>query len=257
MNKYLVFPAVAATAWAQTAAQSEAEKALRAQAERYYTLMQEKKFRDAEKLVAEESKEDYYNGRKPDIKGFSIAGVKFEDPTHATITIKAKQLVVAMARAQVFEMPSITYWKLEDGEWRWYTPERLKNMTPFGAMSTTTGTSNSVGREGQAPGGIQSPNLAAIQSQLSADKTSIIFTGKKPIETFTITNSLPGPVDLTIDPHVATIKGLRANVSKLHLEAGEKTVVMLTWTPGIALRDTVALTASPINSVVSVDVTAN
>jgi len=58
-------------------AADEAKQALIGRVQEYYKLLQDKKFRQAEKrLVAEESKEDYYAGKKPDIKGFDIARVE-------------------------------------------------------------------------------------------------------------------------------------------------------------------------------------
>src|SRR5947209_3247335 len=84
MKRYMVFPALAATVWAQQAGQSEAEKALRAQVDRFYQLMLDKKYREAEKLVADQSKDDYYNGSKPEFESVKVLKVEvLPDRLHA------------------------------------------------------------------------------------------------------------------------------------------------------------------------------
>ena len=44
--------------------------------QKFYQLQQDKKFREAEVFVADDTKDLYYNGKKPDIKGFSIEKVQ-------------------------------------------------------------------------------------------------------------------------------------------------------------------------------------
>src|ERR1700712_4132412 len=76
-RRLLMIPAAATVCWAQQAspAADEAKQALIGRVQTYYQLMMDKKYRQAEVMVAEESKEDYYNGKKPGIWGFDFSGV--------------------------------------------------------------------------------------------------------------------------------------------------------------------------------------
>ena len=106
------------------------------------------------------------------------------------------------AGAQIFEMPSPTTWKMENGEWRWYVSRRRRRAaTAFGKMKM--GERGAADSKGEAPGGIEHPNLNALLNQVSIDRTSIEFTPDAGIQTATITNGLPGPMDLAVDPHAA------------------------------------------------------
>src|ERR1700733_2047389 len=121
MDRRLLFPALAVSAWAQqpSPAQATAEKALRARVNQFYQLMLDKKYRVAEEMVASESKDDYYDGTKPDIKGFSIEKVELSDRnTRATVIVKWKlQTLFPGAGVMTFEFPATTWWKIENGKW--------------------------------------------------------------------------------------------------------------------------------------------
>src|SRR4051812_48984270 len=122
MDRRFLFPALAATAWAQQAPQpaQAATEALRDRVQQYYQLMEDKKYRQAEGMVAEESKEDYYVGRKPDLKGFEVMSLDLTDEHTAKVTVRAKiMMLMPGAGAQIFDMPSPTYWKIEQGVWCW------------------------------------------------------------------------------------------------------------------------------------------
>ncbi len=257
MNRRLFFyPAVAGVVWAQQAAPAdqEAKKALEARAQKFYQQMVEKKFRQAEALVAEESQEDYYAGNKPDIKGFEIMRSDImPGGQKASVTIKARVLVLMIGSgAQVFDLPTPTYWKLENGEWMWYVPEEIKHATPFGAFknSVKPGDFTTPDDKGRAPA------LGTMVGQVTIDKTEVTLSAKQLSQTVVIENKLPGPVDLRVDPHANAISGLTVKVSKLRLEAGEKATLQIEWNGKDAVSDTVEVVAFPINRPFDIRVTA-
>ncbi|MDE3197914.1 MAG: hypothetical protein KGN84_16315, partial [Acidobacteriota bacterium] len=93
MDRRLLFPAVAATAWAQQAspAAAEAEKALRDRVQQFYQLQVDKKYRQAEAIVADDTKDLYYEMGKPDIIAFSLGTVELLDGgMKANVLVKAK-----------------------------------------------------------------------------------------------------------------------------------------------------------------------
>jgi hypothetical protein len=261
MDRRLLFPAVAVTAWAQQAspAAAEAEKALRDRVQQFYQLQVDKKYRQAEGMVADDTKDDYYVGKKPNIQGFTIDRVELsDDNTKAKVSIKAKVLVLMPgAGAQVFEMPTPTTWKVENGEWRWYISAEAKVTTPFGKINTAGDTKTSeLNTKGQAPGGIMNPDLGALQGKATIDRAEVILTADSPSQVVTITNELPGPLDLRVDPHAGMIKGLTVEVDKTHLEAGEKARVLLRLTGTNRISDVVEIAAFPLNRPFDIKVTS-
>src|SRR4051795_5429639 len=93
MNRKLLLVLVAATAFAEknNPAVTKAEKALRARAQQFFQLETDKKYREGEALVATDSKDEYYNGGKYNIKAFTIQKVEFLDKNkRAKVTINAK-----------------------------------------------------------------------------------------------------------------------------------------------------------------------
>ena len=259
-RRLLFFPAAATVCWAQPQAGSvaaeESKQALIGRVQQYYQMMVDKKYRQAEAFVADDTKEDYYGGKKPDIKGFDIMTVTVgQNGSTATVIIKAKVVTLMMgAGAQIFEMASPTNWKIENGLWCLYLPEEVRNGTPFGKMkngSSASGLADFMNGKGRAP------EVAALMGQVSIDKTAVGLTRAKPEQSAIIQNGLPGPLDLRLDPHVATIKGLTVTVDKVHLESGQKATVVVRWNGVGRISDVVGITASPINRSLDIEVRAN
>ena len=261
MDRRLLFPAVAATVWAQQTSPvaAEAEKALRERVQQFYQLQTDEKYRQAESMVADDTKDDYYVSRKPKIKGFTIEKIEMSpDLMAAKVLIKARVLVLMMgAGAQVFEMPTPTTWKLEDGEWRWYITAEAKVSTPFGKINTNADKGGTTPRtKGEAPGGVEHPDLGALQGQISIDTTSVELTRNKRDQTVTITNGLPGPLDLRVDPHAEKIAGLSVKADKTHLESGQAGMIQFHLTGDKKLSDMVEIIAFPLNKVFDIQVNA-
>jgi hypothetical protein len=262
MDRRFLFPAVAATAWAQqtSPAAAEAEKALRERVQQFYQLQQDKKYRQAEAFVADDTKDDYYAAKKPNIQGFTIDRIELLDGnTRAKVTIKAKVLVLMMgAGAQIFEMPTPTTWKIENGQWCWYISEEARNATPFGPMKHAADAPGApaLDTKGQAPGGPEHPDLGALQGQISIDTTSVDLTRHKRDQQVTIKNGLPGPIDLEVGPHAGMIHGLSVKVDRTHLETGESAVIQFHLYGEKKLADVVEVVATPLNRVFDIQVTA-
>jgi hypothetical protein len=254
MDRRLLYPAVAMTAWAQQPAQPTAE-ALRDRVQQYYQLMVDKKYRQAEAMVADDSKEDYYAGKKPDLKAFDIMNIDLQTANTAKVTIRAKVLLLMPgAGGQLFDMPTPTYWKLENGAWSWYIPEEVRSATPFGKMQNGVKVAGTMDLKGAAPGGLDNPNVGALVDRITIDKLAVVLTSKEPQQLVTITNGLPGPLDLTLDSHALNIKGLTVQVVPLHLEAGGKAVVTLRRSATAQFTDVVPVIAEPFHRIFNIQV---
>jgi len=254
-RRLLLFP-TAAVVWAQQTppAAEEAKQALISRVNQYYQLMQDKKYRQAEAFVADESKDDYYNGKKPDIKAFEITRVAMGDQDKtAVVTVKTKFVVLMMGvGAQIFDMPTPTYWKLENGQWSWYLPEEVKHATPFGKMNTN----QEAGAKSELDGKGKAPEFGALVNQVTIDKTTVNLTAETPDDTVVIQNGLPGPLTLRLDPHAEQIKGLSVVVDKLTLDSGEKAIIQLHWKGEGPISDLVEIVAFPINRPFDISVRA-
>jgi hypothetical protein len=256
MDRRLIFPAVAITAWAQqpSPAAAEAEAALRARAEQFFQLQVDKKYRQGEAMVAESAKDDYYNGNKYNIKSFSIQKVELLDGnTRAKVILKARTTIIAAAigRPVDFDVPVTSLWKIEDGKWAWYTEPVTAVQTPFGVIhpGQTSDKPAAIAKVGAAP------DIAMLQSSVKIDRNSIVLTPEAPTQIITVSNGLPGGVDLELssDP----IKGLSAELEKKRLEAGEKTVIRFKGTGKDKASGTVRLVVTTLATKLDISVSLN
>lgn len=222
MDRRLLFPAIAATAWAQQvspAANSEAEKALRARAQQFYQLEVDKNFRRAEAFVAEDTKDSFYTNSKPDIKKFKLGEIEMsKDGTHAVVHLTATVVMTAPVGSQSFDVPSSANWKLEDGQWVWYVSQAPELDTPFGKWRPGAAGSTGSGM----PAGMITPGSS--EPLISIDRSSVeLKAGSRAVQTVTLFNHLPGPVSLEIGSDLPA--GLTVEIDKHTLAPGEKGIV--------------------------------
>ena len=255
MVRWFLFTLVAVSAWSQTTAPapSEAESRLRARVDKFYSLLQEgrtsvKSLRQAEELVAEDSKDAYYVARKPDIREFHISSVELiEGGQKAKVLVTAKVVVMMVgAGPQEFDAPVTSTWKLENGEWMFYMDPVSLEQTPFGKMYTE--------KSGAAPGPppdlaalmANKPTVASLQSKVKIDRTSVVFTPDAPVQFVTISNELAGSIDISMDDLSKKIPGLTVSLGASRVEGGKSTQVKLEAKPGATVSGTVHLFVAPL-----------
>ena len=255
IDRRFLFPVAAVTAWAQQPAPAvvEAEAALRARVEQFYQFQVDKKFRQAEAMVAEDSKDEYYNRAKQNINGFSIQQIEWLDNnTRARVTIKGKVVLrAALIGAQQFEMPLLTSWKLENGEWVWYVDPDLRGRTPFGKVEIAPSSDAPKSAAASAIG----INPATLTDQVTLDLSSVTLSASSPVQTVTVTNRLPGPI--TLELAKPQPKGISVEIEKSELKGGEKSVIQLRLTGEVKTSGVVRLVASPLNKVLEIQVHSN
>ena len=222
---------------------------LRARAEQFYQLQVDKKFRQAEAFVAEDTKDDYYNAGKPDIKTFEIEGIELLDNnSRARVKMQRKIVVQAPIGVQEFDIPVITTWKLENGQWVWYI-EHGPRVTPFGVVTVPAA---GAGKDSAAPPAPGKLDLAALLNQVTLDKTSVVLSTSDPAQTVTVSNSLPGSVTLKLEtPH---LEGIAVELEKTELKAGEKSAIRFRLTGEAKNSGIVRLVVSPLNKIFEISV---
>jgi hypothetical protein len=243
MDKRLLFPALAMTAVAQTTspANARAEKALRARAEEFYKLELNRQFRQAEALVAEESKDYFYNSGKPNFKDVKVGNIEVTDAgkkaiVHITVSV---ELMAPGVGAQVFTAPATSNWKLEKGQWFWYFDKENALNTPFGKMKF----------DESKPGGnmmeiMGKGSAASLQALVTIDRPSVTLTASHTEDTVTLTNKLPGAVTVALTGD--SLQGIRAELDKTNVASGDKAVLHIKRTDG-AKSGKLVMTVGPLN----------
>jgi hypothetical protein len=112
----------------------DVEDALRARITQFYQLHVDGKFRQAEQLVAEDTKDFFYNASKPTYFKFSINKIQYSDNfTKALATVLCNTIIPVPGFVnKPFDVPSPSRWKLENGQWYWYIDKDQLLQTPFG-----------------------------------------------------------------------------------------------------------------------------
>jgi len=197
---------------------ADVDRALRARISEFYQDHVEGKFRQADALVAEDTKDFYFASNKPKYLSFEIRRIDYsEGLTRAKAIILCEQYVMMPGFTdKPLKVPTPSTWKLVDGQWYWYVDQTAVRQSPFGLMKPGPG----------APSGLPAlPNgkdLAFI-FQVKADK-SVVTLKPGVEEQVTITNSLQGQVSLEL---TGKLPGVDVKLDRMNLAAGEKAIVTL------------------------------
>jgi hypothetical protein len=256
LDRRFLFPVAGVTAWAQqpSPAAAEAEAALRVRVEQYYQLQVDKKFRQAEGMVAEDSKDDYYNRAKQDIRGFSIQQIELLDSNNrARVTIKGKiSLKAALLGAQEFDLPLLSNWKLENGQWVWYVDRETRGQTPFGRITPPAG---DTAKGAPVPPPRTGIDVKTLMSQVTVDSTTVTLNASHPEQAVTFTNHLPGSITLELTkPQMADIL---IELDKSALTAGETSAIRFRLTGHAKTSGVLRVVASPLNEVFEIQIHSN
>lgn len=217
----------------------EIDQALRTRVQQFVDLLGEQKFRQAESMVAEDSKDRYYNMDKNRIDDFRFVKIVYEDNYTRAIVIGLRTADLpaaapgaAGAPAQVARIPVTLRmnWKIENGLWCWYLPPEKEFLeTPWGKMRNPNypGNKNKRGKEDLAAAQKQTEQqlnafLANTRAGVKTDKQSLDFSSGTPATSeVAITNILPGAVKLRLE--MAEVKGLALKLEKTDLGPNEST----------------------------------
>jgi hypothetical protein len=226
----------------------DVDDALRARVTEFYRLQVDGKFRLAEALVAEASKDDFYAAGKPSIKDFRIDQIAYSDHyTKAKVTMVGKQMVsfMGMAAPQLMDMPFPSFWKIDNGKWCFYYFVDPDHMTPFGKQKPPTpGAKN-------GPLDYKPADLSTISQGVKPDKRAVKLGDTD--ERVELTNTLPGQVTLSLSEK--EFSGIEVKLDKTELKAGE--VATLTIKPKSAVgrpRTMVGVIVQPSNQLIQVEV---
>ncbi len=224
----------------------DVDNALRERVKAFYQCHIDGTYRKAEKFVAEESQEFFYQMQKQRYESCETLRINYsEDFKSATVTEVCKGVWNISGNDMKVSMPMSTTWvQMENGEWFWRHVPPKQVPSPFGEMNYAVGAGGSApaaaattGSAGvKVAGGISIPQdmKAAgemLLKQVAVDKSEITLSSyQKAEDKILITNNSGGLVKLTFD-YEAVIPGFVAEFDKKELPAGEKAVLKLSIQP--------------------------
>jgi len=225
----------------------EVERALRARVDEFYSLIIQHKARAAEALVADDTKDYYYDSQKPDMESYVIDKITW-DPSFKTaeLTIDAKMhMMFPGAGPQTVPMKFPSTWKIENGKWCWYVDRSRLVNSPFGKFQSAPGkTDNS------SPQPILTPEMLRAAVRPESYQIAVDLSGN-PATSLKFTNSLPGPVTL----RAPEASGLKIEIADPDIGAGKSTTVTFRFDSASGAQPSpVTFTVSPTGQKIPIQV---
>ena len=246
----------------------QAEVALRARVTEFLQYHVDGDFRKAYDLVADDTKEEYFNTGKSRLNGFKIDHIEFTDNfTKAAVTATMSKTVSVLGQEMPLSTPSTTTWKIENGKWVWYNDVKAVSVNPLSAASPNgpappaAASKSNEGGNGGLPKDLDEKSLAAtaknILQQVRIDKKEATLAPDKPSEDRVIFhNGMPGSVQLELS--APEVPGFTAKLEQSIVRSGGDVAVVFHYEPGASpgKRDPVAvqLVVQPTNQAFSIRV---
>jgi len=249
----------------QPTAAAEAEQALRARVTEFLQYHVEGNFRKAYDMVADDTKDDYFNSGKAQFKGFTIDKLEINDDfTKATVTTTISKTIYVVGQEFPTTVPSTTTWKVENGKWVWTNDVKGTGGAPMDpptarpAVTTPAGNATDAG----LPKVLDDNTLAAatrsILQQVSVDKRQVTLAWNRVSEDKVIFhNGMTGSVQLELG--ATNMPGFNVKVEPSFVRAGADVPVVFRYDPGdpaIPRVDsiTVELVVQPLNQAFTIQV---
>ena len=233
----------------------DVDQALRARVSEFYQDYVGGKYRQAENLVAPDSKDYYYNSDKPKILSFEIRRIEYSDDfTKAKATMLCEMDVMVPGFAgKPLKVPLPSRWKVVDGHWYWYVDQDDLRMTPFGKMNPgqQAGSNPDVSAEFR-----KNSDPAALLGQVQVDKAEVnLKASPGAFEQVRVVNHMPGSVTFSFGG--PTLEAVEMKLDPPQLKTGEKGVLSFRFKPGKPLPTrpaTVELRVDQTNQVIPIRV---
>jgi hypothetical protein len=213
----------AVAAWAQgdnpfNRPPADVDQALRARIQAFFQYHVTGEYRKAEAIVAEDTRDYFYDHNKPKYLSVEISKIEYYDNfTKAKAIVLCEQRINAPGFGnRAFKVPTPSTWKLENGQWWWWVEPDKIGLTPFGKMTPgpEVGNPPAIG-----PSAANIPTTADfLFDQVKLDKKALAVPPGRS-EVITILNTAPGLMTIKV---VQAPLGIDAKLSKGNLNSGEK-----------------------------------
>jgi hypothetical protein len=220
------------------------DEALRARASEFFQDFVDGNFRKAEALVAEDSKDTYYNAQKAKYRSYELKDIQYSDHfTRAKVTaICETEVTIVGFAGQVLKVPVGSNWKLENGEWYWYIDPDELHKTPFGVSHSTPGA-----RPSGPP--VIPTDAGFAMHKIKPDKSALTLKAGESGEV-TLTNTAPGKMGIALTGQIPDVD---AKLDHPSLEANEKATLSIQTHPG-AHSGTLTIQVDPTNETIPIQI---
>jgi hypothetical protein len=234
------------------------DQALRARVAKFFEAHVSGKFRLAEEVVAEDSKDSFYNAEKRRYFSFEILSIQYSDNyTKATVVtqVEVDWQVPSVGKVRV-KPPLKSHWRVDQGEWWYYVPVQKEWETPFGTMrpGPDAGSGQAPAPPGRRP---TVSDVQAVLNQIEVAKTEVLLkSDEKSEDSIEIRNRMPGSITVRLDAPFMT--GLSVTLDKETLQSGETARLRIAYAPPDLQPKTekqLTLTFEPTGKVVPVRLT--
>jgi hypothetical protein len=242
MKRWIALPAILlpmiAAGQLQTPAE-QAQVALRARVTEFLQYHVDGNFRKAYDMVADDTKDDYFNSGKAQLESFKLDDVKLNDDLNrATVTATLSKVMMIAGQVIPMTSPSITTWKIENGKWVWFNDNKAGIGNPMAVglprpPEPAAAQSNSY-NHGGLPKNFDDKTIAAaaqnILQQVGVDKKQVtLATNRVSEDKVVFHNGMPGSVQLELS--APEIPGFSAKIDQPYVRSGGDIPVVFHYEP--------------------------
>lgn len=202
------------------------EDPLRESVAKFFNAHIEGKFRQAEEVIAEDSKDFFYNLEKKRYISFEIIRINYSDNYTKATVVTAVEVDWRSPRIGVMRVkpPMTSLWKQENGKWVWYVVPQKDWDTPWGKMNPGPDDPNKMMQL------FKGVDVQTVARQVVIDRTEMRLSGYEPSSgEAKIANSMPGEIRLRLE--APAVPGLNVKLDKTTLKTGEQARVAVDYKP--------------------------
>jgi len=202
---------------------AEVDAALRARIKEFYDLHVQGQFRKADALVADDTKDYYFESKKPQYLSYEIARIDyFDNFTRAKAVIMCEMYIMMPGfNNKPMKMPTPSEWRLQDGKWFWHVDMDALRNSPFGKMTPGprgTGPAPPIG----VPGAIDF-STDFLFSQVKVNKDEVSMWPDDTAEVI-VANGAPGIMEISVP---TAPDGVAGKLDKTKLESKQTAVLTI------------------------------
>jgi hypothetical protein len=204
------------------------EDPLRENIAKFFNAHVQGKFRQAEEVIAEDSKDFFYNMEKQRYLGFEIVRINYSENYAKATVVTAVELDWRSPRIGVMRVkpPMTSLWKQENGKWVWYVTPQKDWDTPWGKMHP--GPDNPTNNKMMQL--FKGVDAQTVVKQVAIDRTEMRLSGYEPSQgEAVIANSMPGEIQLRLE--APPVVGLNLKLDKTTLKNGEQAHIVAEYKP--------------------------
>ncbi len=210
-----------------TKAPPDVDNALREKVTYFYDMHVQGKYRQADAVVHEDSKDVFFGAEKIKMRGFKIVSINYEEGfqrAKVVADIDTEFYFVGFGKMDVHR-PVVSSWARDDkGQWWWTVEKTSARETPFGRMNPGPDGDPAKKIDGEDLGKLieaRGIKVADLKSRVKADKDSIELLSHKPSNgEVNILNDFDGPIEISMQAD--DFPGVVFALDQTKVEAGQK-----------------------------------